>query len=163
MIGMPGSGKSTVGRLLAERLKFRFIDLDNFIKEAEKKSHAEIAKEKGDSELMRLEELYTLNLDLEDTVFSPGGSLVYSRPAMRRLMKDTLVVHLDVPCEEIEKRIGDKAASRGIVGFAEKGLVGVFRERHPLYQANAHIALNCRGLDVSATVAGVHDIYKING
>jgi shikimate kinase len=79
LIGMPGSGKSTIGKLLAKKSDRKFIDLDILIKVKSGKSHTDILAEQGDSALLKLEEFYTLGLDFTDTVFSPGGSIVYSR------------------------------------------------------------------------------------
>ena len=60
LIGMPSSGKSTIGKLLAERLKWSFIDLDNLIEKEERTSVNEILEQKGEKELLRLENGYTL-------------------------------------------------------------------------------------------------------
>ncbi|MEK7640578.1 MAG: shikimate kinase [Patescibacteria group bacterium] len=143
LIGMPGVGKSTIGRLLAAKIGFSFVDLDNLIRDSEGKTHSQIAKEKGDAELTRLEEFYTRGLNLERTVFSPGGSIVYSESAMEKLCRETNVIYLSAPLATIEQRLGDGIAGRGIVGFAEKGLAGVFLERQPLYEKYAHRKIEC--------------------
>ncbi|HUZ92799.1 MAG TPA: shikimate kinase, partial [Candidatus Paceibacterota bacterium] len=91
LIGMPGSGKSTIGKLLSKRLSFRFIDLDLFIKEKGGESHDTIANVQGESALLGLEEKYALALDLDRAVFSPGGSIIYSKKAMEKLRKETAV------------------------------------------------------------------------
>lgn len=144
LIGMPGAGKSTVGKLLAKKIGYDFLDLDILIKEKEGRGHAEIVKEKGDAELMRLEELHTLGLDLNKTVFSPGGSIVYSAAAMEKLRAETKIIYLELPLSEIKRRLGKSANDRGIVGLAEKGLDGLYGERAPLYEKFAHHTINCR-------------------
>src|SRR3972149_6935474 len=146
LIGMPGVGKSTIGRLLAEKIGFSFVDLDNLIRDREGRTHAQIAQEKGDSELSRLEEFYTLGLNLEKTVFSPGGSIVYLPKAMEKLRRETLVIYLSAPIDVIRKNLGDRIDERGIVGLKEKGLGGIFSERAPLYEKFAHQSINCVGL-----------------
>lgn len=146
LIGMPGSGKSTIGRLLARRLKVRFIDLDELIHEKEKKSHSQILKENGEKELLKLEEIYTLGLDFSSLVFSPGGSIVYSPKAMEKIKKESKIIYLELPFSEIKNRLGRHAATRGIVRLTEKGLKGLFEERTPLYQSFAYHIINCNGL-----------------
>ncbi len=143
LIGMPGAGKSTIGKQLAKKLGYSFLDLDILIKEKEGRSHAVIAQEKGDAELMRLEERYTLGLNLDKTVFSPGGSIVYSAAAMKKLQSETKIIYLELPLSEIRRRLGQGAKDRGIIGLAEKGLDSLFKERAPLYTKFAHHIINC--------------------
>ncbi|TSC81839.1 MAG: shikimate kinase [Parcubacteria group bacterium Gr01-1014_19] len=140
---MPGVGKSTIGRLLAGKIGFAFLDLDNLIRDSEGKTHAQIASERGDRELSRLEESYTLKANLEKTVFAPGGSIVYSELAMEKLCRETQVIYLAADLAVISQRLGDQIAERGIVGFAEKGLAGVFAERASLYEKYAHRKVEC--------------------
>jgi shikimate kinase len=142
LIGMPGSGKSTVGKNLAELLQWKFVDLDKLILEKEGVSHDKILNIKGREELLRLENNYTLGLNLQEVVFSPGGSIVYSPEAMEKLKSETFIIYLDVPLEEIKRRIGDNAGNgRGVVDFKEKGIEGLFAERVPLYQTCAHYTI----------------------
>ena len=146
LIGMPGAGKSTIGKILAVRLEFKFVDLDVLIREKEGRSHDQISRENGDAELLRLEEQYALGLDLARTVFAPGGSIIYSPRAMEKLRDETAIVYLELPFSEIKNRLGDNAAARGIVGLKEKGLDGLFTEREPLYLSYAHHIIHCQDL-----------------
>ena len=143
LIGMPGAGKSTIGKQLAKKLDYYFLDLDVLIKEKEGQTHAAIAKSKGDTELLRLEEEYALGLTLDKTVFSPGGSIVYSEPAMDKLRKETEIFYLELPFTEIQRRLGRGAKDRGIIGLAEKGLRGLYDERSVLYKKFADHIINC--------------------
>ncbi len=147
LIGMPGSGKSTIGRKLTERLNFKFIDLDDLIKDKSGRSHAEILEKDGRDALVNLENQLTLELDLKKTVFSPGGSIVYSPEAMEKLRMGTTIIYLVLPLEEIKKRLHGKIETRGIVGLKEKGLEALFAERIPLYQKFAHHTISCKNLN----------------
>lgn len=148
LIGMPGSGKSTVGNVLAARLGWKFVDLDILILEKEGIGHEKILAQNGAQALLDLENKYTLELDMTGVVFSPGGSIVYSAPAMEKLRRDTLIVYLDVPLEEVRVRIGENPGnSRGIVGLEEKGLDGLFTERTPLFAKYAHYTIQSLGRD----------------
>ena len=141
-IGLPGSGKSTVGKILAEKIKHRYIDLDILIEEKEGMYHHEIMKQKGEAELKRLEEKHALELDFHELIFSPPGSMVYSHNVMERLKNDSLVIYLMATAADIRERLGEHLYTDGIIGLETKGLEGVVNERLPLYEkyADHHIA-----------------------
>lgn len=143
LIGMPGAGKSTIGKAVAEKLGFSFVDLDILIKEKEGRSHAKILEQDGERRLLDLEEKYTLGLDFANTVFSPGGSIIYSKDAMKKLQKETSIVYLAMPLSKIRNRLGSRINLRGIVGLKEKGIRKLFHERELLYASFAHHTIDC--------------------
>lgn len=157
-IGMPGSGKSTIGKLLADRLQWNFIDLDLLIKEKTGKAHDQILEEAGEKELLRLEEFYTLGLNFNRLIFSPGGSIIYSPAAMEKLKRETAIFYLALPLEEIKIRLGDELYDRGIVGLKEKGIEGLFKERAPAYRACAHHTLNCQGFSEEKIIESIQQL-----
>jgi len=152
LIGMPGAGKSTIGRKFAKKIGFKFIDLDVFIKEKEGKSHTTVLDSKGSEALCALENKYAMQLPLKDTVFSPGGSIVYSSDAMKRLRNETIVINLELPLATIKGRLSFNMEGRGIVGLKEKGIAGLFKERIPLYRKFAHYTIKCEGLNENAII-----------
>ena len=82
-------------------------------------------------------------MDLNNTVFSPGGSIVYSPQAMEKIRRDTLIVLLEAPLEEVIKRVGPNLDNkRGIVGWYSKGMDGLFEERIPLMRAASHLTIS---------------------
>src|SRR5512136_1666658 len=88
LIGMPGSGKSTVGVILAKLTSKGFIDTDLLIQSSEGRPLQEIVDKEGYMELRRIEERILLNINCCDHVIATGGSAVYSSPAMERLVQD---------------------------------------------------------------------------
>ncbi len=136
LIGMPTSGKSTIGKLVADKLGWDFIDLDDLIKEKSGKSYDEILEKDGEKKLLNLENQYTLEINFEgsDIIFSPGGSLIYSAEAMEKVAKETKIIYIELPLKEIEIRLGLRPVKGGIVGLKEKGLKKLFEERDVAYR-----------------------------
>ena len=137
LIGMPTSGKSTVGKILAKKLGWDFIDLDDLIKEKTGKSYDEILEQEGGEKLLEFENKFTLELDFGNSkkgiIFSPGGSIIYSPKAIKKIKNETRVIYIELPFHEIEKRLKERSIKGGIVGLKEKGLKKLFEERSLAY------------------------------
>lgn len=146
LIGMPGSGKSTIGVLLAKRLGLGFIDTDLLIQQEAGRTLQDIVDGDGYQALRRIEEQVLLKLDVRHQVISTGGSAVYSEPAMQYLKADAVVVFLDIPLDVVLERIGDYSA-RGISRRLDQSLEDLFTERFELYSRAADIAIDCVGSD----------------
>lgn len=152
LIGMPGAGKTTVGRVLAQRLSWDFIDIDRVLEQRFAKPLQQILDEAGEEGFLKLEEDAVLSYPsfLQKAVVSTGGSIVYARAAMEHLKKFSTVVFLNVPLEEIKKRI--KAEARGIVGGKHKTLEQIYEERLPLYKKYADLVVAMPTVDTAANV-----------
>lgn len=142
LIGMPGSGKSFIGKLLAKKLNFRFIDSDDYIERKEKMTLQEIINRKGDEEFLKTEEKRNLELlPLKNYVLTPGGSIVYSKKIMKSLRNCSFIAFLDVPLKTVERRRPKQRG--GIVGLKTKSIKMLFEERAPLYNKYANLKVNC--------------------
>ena len=142
LIGMPGTGKSTVGVILAKTLSRPFLDTDIYIQTREARSLQVIILERGIDHFKSLEESHILSLDCRGCVVATGGSVVYSRRAMDHLRSGGVIVHLDLSLPLIEKRILNMDA-RGIVRAAGQDLAELYRERKPLYERYADVRVSC--------------------
>lgn len=140
LIGMPGAGKSTVGRRLAEVLGYRFLDPDKVLEAAHGRPLQEVLDLLGPEAFLRVEERAVIACAGvgEPCVIAPGGSVVYGEAAMRALQAGSVVVYLDAPLSTLEVRIGGKP--RGIVG--NKTLSDLHAERVPLYRAWARLRVD---------------------
>jgi shikimate kinase len=146
LIGMSGVGKSRIGHILAEKLNYRFIDVDRIIEEAQNRRLQDLVDCLGDERFLELEENAVLSLDgVKNSVIASGGSSVYSEKSMAFLKSISKVVFLDASLEEIKRRTHD-FSGRGIVGLKAKGLEQVFLERQPLYRRYADITVDVSGL-----------------
>lgn len=137
LIGMPGSGKSTVGKLLAAHYGLTFLDTDALIEGCEGQRLEQLIEQHGLQGFLAIEARYLRELSCEWTLIAPGGSAVYDEAAMHNLRNLGAVVYLEVPLAEIEGRVGD-LQKRGVVIAPGKTVADLYEERHPLYVKYAH-------------------------
>ena len=151
LIGMPGSGKSTLGVLLAKAVGYSFVDTDLIISRMAGKPLQKILDEDGLDEFLRLEEKVGCELDCDFTVVATGGSMVMSSNAMQNLKSHGKVVYIDVPLDEIKHRVTN-ITTRGIAFRKGDTLDDVYRERTPLYEKYADITVKFSDGSIENTV-----------
>lgn len=139
-VGMPGSGKSTVGVLVAKRLGLGFIDTDLLIQQKAGCTLQDIVNQRGYLALRLVEEEVLLQLNVEKHVLSTGGSAVYSDAAMTHLKMGGIVIFLDISLDTVASRIGDYSL-RGISKRPEQSLIELYEERSALYSRYADITI----------------------
>jgi len=160
LIGMPGAGKSSIGKLLAKKLGFKFIDCDNYIEKKEKMSLQKIIDTKGDKEFLKIEKKRVLELlPLKRAVLAPGGSVIYSRKIMNILKNSSVIIFLDMPFNNLKKRLKNKA-TRGIVGLSSKSIKELYNERLPLYKKYGDITINCTDQSEKETINKIFEKLK---
>ena len=142
LIGMPGSGKSTAGVLLAKLLGYQFLDVDLLIQEREGALLQEILDRRGTAAFLDAEEAAVRSLDCRRTVIAPGGSAVCRERAARHLSQLGLIVYLNVSLEELTRRIRN-LSSRGIAMQPGQTLADVMAYRDPLYRKYAGLVVDC--------------------
>lgn len=143
-VGMPGSGKSTVGPELARRLGVPFVELDAEIERAARRSVPEIFQAEGEARFRELEAAALVDTAKRDpSVVSCGGGVVLE-PANRVTLRATgEVVFLSVPLEVLRARV-QPAADRPLIR-AEGDLERLFRDREPLYREFAAHVVDASG------------------
>ncbi len=105
LIGMPSSGKSTAGVLLAKTMGYGFIDCDLLIQGEEQALLSEIIANKGTEGFLAIEERVNAGLFVSRCVISTGGSVCYCDRAMRHLKEIGTIVYLKLSAGEVAKRI----------------------------------------------------------
>ena len=135
-IGMPASGKSTVGVVVAKRLGYKFVDTDLVIQEVEKRLLKEIIAEEGNEGFLRIEDRVNAEIQEERAVISPGGSVVYCENAMRHYKETGMIVYLHTSYETINNRLHN-AKNRGVVLKDGQTLKDLYEERSALFERYA--------------------------
>ncbi|MBC8412272.1 shikimate kinase [bacterium] len=162
LIGMPGSGKSTIGIILAKKLGLAFIDTDVLIQINQQKSLQQIIDESDHLNLRAVEEKEILKINIYNHVIATGGSVVYSENAMSHLRDISKILFLEVRFDEIEKRIHNYE-TRGISKSKSQTFKELFEERQMLYMKYADITVDCNELDQDELVEKIAQARYING
>lgn len=145
LIGMPGSGKSTVGVILAKMTSRDFVDTDVLIQTSHRRTLQDIVDEDGYAALRKVEEDALLGLAVRNHVIATGGSAVYSDRAMAYLKSAGIVVFLDADLLTLQSRVAD-FGKRGLAKPPDQSFAALFQERVPLYRKHADISIDCSGL-----------------
>lgn len=149
LIGMPGTGKSVVGRALAERLGYTFIDADDVIVETAGKTLPEILRTDGLDTFLEIEARVGETMEYENTVIATGGSMVLYEKAMEHLKENGVVVWLETPLSQINDRMPDNLTDRGIAAPQGMTIRQIYEQREPLYAKYADL--------IVASKDGEHD------
>lgn len=158
-IGMPASGKSTVGVVVAKRLGYEFIDTDLLIQKQEKKLLKEIIAEVGNGGFLEIENQVNRDVNPEKAVISPGGSVVYCKEAMEHFKEIGTIVYLKVSYETINQRISN-AKNRGVVLKEGQTLKDLYDERTALFEKYADHIVWEEGLDLEETIDKVLELFE---
>lgn len=142
LIGMPGCGKSTVGKILAKQLDLDLLDTDALIEAQENKTLQQIVDAHGNIAFRAIEEQVLTAMPLCPSVISTGGSVVYSEKIMARLSATSLVVYLRARLTTIEYRVS-LAPQRGIAAEGQQTLSDLYAERVPLYERYGEVVIDC--------------------
>ncbi len=144
---MAGAGKSSIGKKLANYLRFDFVDSDELIETNQNKSLQEILIENGIQEFKKIEETAILSIKFNQIVLATGGSVIFSKKAMNYIKSNSLVFYLEVSFEDIINRIPD-FSNRGFIKEADQTIQNAFNERESIYREFAdYIVPNNEGLE----------------
>jgi shikimate kinase len=143
LIGMPGGGKSTVGRHLARRLGRSFADSDHVIEQRIGESIRSFFEREGEAAFRDLEEQVIAELaGRDDLVLATGGGSVLREPNRRALHELCTTVYLRSTPEELWRRLRHDT-HRPLLQVADpmRRLRDLFAERDPLYRRTAHFVV----------------------
>lgn len=141
LIGMPASGKSTLGVVLARKLGYGFLDTDSFISQREKCTLQKIIDEKGLERFLEIESSVGSEIVCDRVIIATGGSMVMSESAMDNLKALGKVIYINVPLKELKRRLGN-FSDRGIAMNDGESLKDILKKRTPYYDKYADIVVN---------------------
>ena len=158
-IGMPFSGKSFIGKHIANDFNFKINDIDKVIEDKYNMKLSDILKKYGTHKFKEIEEEAIIELgndDKKSVIFSPGGSIVYSEKSINHLRKISKIVFLDVDINTLLERMKDFenefGDTRGIVYEPGQNFTSLFEERLPLYEKYSDFKISCKSLNESDIV-----------
>lgn len=156
LIGMPSSGKSTVGKPLSKELEMQFIDTDALIFDREKRQLKDIVNEDGLDKFLEIQENVILEISADNHVISTGGSVIYNKKAMEHLKREGFVIFLDVRLDEINNRL---EGGRRFARNEDQSFEDLYKERLPLYLNYADAKIDCTTKDVCSIIKEISELY----
>jgi shikimate kinase len=137
LFGFMGSGKTTVGRLAASELNFRFMDMDRRIEQTTGMSISEIIRQQGEETFRDLESKEVAELaDQMDLVIATGGGVVLRRANVEILERHGILIYLHVDADTVWNRTHHRTHRPLLRGEDPAGRIRTLLEqRHPLYDA----------------------------
>ena len=156
LIGFSGSGKSTVGRLLAQRLGWDFVDTDAEVERIAGKRIHQIFAEEGEAVFRRIERETVLEaLGGSSRVVAVGGGAVVDPTSRTAAREGNLVVLLEAAVDTLHQRLAGATDEepRPMLGMGGRArIVALKVARDPVYRETAHLVVSTEGIDVE-TVA----------
>lgn len=144
VVGLMGSGKSTIGKLLASRLSLSFVDLDEMIVQAQGKSIPQIFEQDGEAVFRALEsQALEEALKFQDSVIATGGGVILSEHNRERMKDAGQVIWLDASPKTLAARItGD--SNRPLLHDVDplEKMIALTSERNPLYEQVADLKID---------------------
>jgi len=162
LIGFMGTGKTAVGKALAEKLDKKFVELDPLIELKAGKTIPEIFSQDGEIAFRELEIEVTKEVaERKNVVIACGGGVVLNKINIDRLRKESLIVYLTASPKIILERTSNDAEERPLLKVANPSLTiqELLRFRKAFYERAADIKINTSKLDIDAVVEQI--IVKI--
>lgn len=161
LIGMMGSGKSTVGKCLAERVNYKFLDMDETIENIQGLKIKDIFELKGESYFRQQEEELLFKLsDKTHMVISTGGGIVINPINTLRMKEMGIVVFLKGSEPELKKRLAGETENRPML--KQMAIESILKVRSPLYEQTAQLIVDIDGKSVDEIVQEIILKLEIN-
>ena len=161
-LGMMGSGKSSIGSLVAKKLKLNFVDIDNEIEENLNLTIKKIFEVKGEDYFRKIEEQVTLKkLKLNSTVISLGGGAFTNDNIRKEILKNHLSFWLNWDDKILLNRIKNSRKRPLVINATDTELIDLIKKRSNIY-SKALYEIRCDNLTKSKIVNKIIEIYEAN-
>lgn len=158
IIGPPGAGKTTIGKLLANDLELDFIDTDSEIERQTGKEISDIFLDEGETGFRKIErEIVIKSLKEEDVVISLGGGSILDSEVEGLLRNEPQVVYLEVSISNAAPRVGFNAERPLLLANPRQQWLKLFEERRELYEALGRYRINTDNRKPKETVAEIQE------
>ena len=160
LTGMMGVGKSTIGRLIAKRLKIKFIDVDKVIEKKEKKTIKRIFEENGEKYFRNLEEKATLKiLKNNRSVIALGGGAFINNEIRQKILSSCVSVWLKVDLDKLIKRYNNDRRPLLDKKKLNTDVKRIYQSRKKIYSL-ANFKINCDNIDKIKIVQKILNFYE---
>ena len=157
LVGMPGCGKSTLGVVLARKLGYGYLDTDSFISQREKSTLQDIIEKHGLNYFLDIESSVGSEIVCDRVIIATGGSMIMSEKAMDNLKSLGKVIYINVPIDELKRRLGN-FSDRGIAMKNGETLDDILKKRTPYYNKYADLVVDYK--DGNSLEETVNDIIE---
>ncbi len=164
LVGMMGTGKSTIGKEVAKKLKIEFVDTDTLIEDETNLTIAEIFKKNGEKYFRELEEKIFLKIKNDKgKIISVGGGAFINDVIRKRILKEYLSIWLNMDEDLIISRIKRNAKKRPMVdqNNIEKSIKNLKKTRDPIYKF-PNYEINCNLNSKNKIIEKIIDFYEKN-
>ena len=159
-LGMMGAGKSSIGSLVAKKLKLNFVDIDLEIEKIFGKSINEIFENKGEKFFRELEEKTTLKkLQLDSTIIALGGGAFMNKKIRREVLKNHISFWLNCHDKVLLNRIKKSKKRPLAVNTTSSELIDLIKKRSNIY-SKALYEIKCDNLSKNEIANKVLEIYE---
>ena len=161
-LGMMGSGKSSIGLLVAKKLKLNFIDIDNEIEKKLGITISQIFENKGEDFFRKVEEKVTLkNLKLHSSVISLGGGAFMNENIRKEVLKSHISFWLNWNKNVLLERIKNSKRRPLAIKSSDDQIIDLIQKRSNIY-AKALFEIKCDNLTKNEVVNKIIEIYESN-
>lgn len=159
LIGFMGVGKTTIGKIIAKKLKLNFVDMDNYIEKTEGKSISKIFEEYGEQRFRELESESLKDLIKSDNiVISTGGGIVTTKENSDILKKEKIVIFLDANTQTILNNLYKEIDKRPLLSNSkniEYTISNLLNQRYEKYNSICDIKIDINEKNIEEVVSQI--------
>ena len=162
LIGMMGSGKSTVGKNLSKKLNMSFVDIDDDIKAVNEMKMAEIFDNFGEKKFREMESAYFIEKSKQkNNIFSTGGGIILKEENRSVLINNGTTILLEAVCDSLLSRIKD-SKDRPLISESNnlEKISNMWEKRREHYYNSSHHVIGCTKLSISQVVNKIIEIIN---